>query len=110
MSTTKATCIRRAMSTVSMKMVVIQPQRLLEPPEAGVVDVDEVEIEEHLQHVLPSRGLLKSLVFAEMMVHRASERAESDSDVGDNPADVKTSNSASEEDAEDTVTMRTPYN
>ena len=37
------------------------------------------------------------------MVHRASERAESDSDVGDNPADMKMSNSASDEDAEDAV-------
>ncbi|KAM5534396.1 hypothetical protein V8D89_011989 [Ganoderma adspersum] len=32
----------------------------------------------------------------------------SDSDVGDNPADVKTSNSASEKDAEDAVAMHTP--
>ncbi|KAM5530020.1 hypothetical protein V8D89_016310, partial [Ganoderma adspersum] len=39
---------------------------------------------------------------------KASERAESDSDVGDNSADVKTSNSASEEDAEDAVATRTP--
>ena len=42
------------------------------------------------------------------MFIRASRKAVSDSDAGDDPADVKTSNSPSEEDADEVASMRTP--
>ena len=42
------------------------------------------------------------------MFIRASRKALSDSDAGDDPADVKTSNSPSEEDADEVASTRTP--
>ena len=42
------------------------------------------------------------------MFIRASRKAVSDSDAEDDPADVKTFNSPSEEDADEVASMRTP--
>ncbi|KAM5537146.1 hypothetical protein V8D89_009187 [Ganoderma adspersum] len=102
MSTTKATRIRRAMSTGGRP-----PKKPVLPVLTDrVVDVDEVEsIDAGYSSSRRTPSTRTTITWA---AKKASKRAESDSDVGDNPADVKTSNSASEEDAEDAVATCTP--
>lgn len=55
-----------------------------------------------------SHFFLVHLVFAEQTFFRTSGNAESDSDAGDNPAEVKTSNSTSEEETEKAAAVPTP--
>ncbi|KAM5532473.1 hypothetical protein V8D89_013889 [Ganoderma adspersum] len=75
-----------------MRLMVTLPQ----PPSVAlgeeVVDVDEVE----------------ACTTVTRATKRASRKAVSDSEAGDNPADVKTSNSTSEEEADEVASKRAP--
>ncbi|KAM5534258.1 hypothetical protein V8D89_012083 [Ganoderma adspersum] len=110
MSTTKSTCIHHAMSTGG------------KPPTKPILPVhtDSEHEDEGEPALVPvrstwgrgcgrGRGRGRGMPSTRATVARATKKkAMSDSDAGDDPADVKASNCPSEEDADEVASMHTP--